>query len=143
MIAVDTNILVYAFNADDPEHERARTALGALAAGDVAWGLPLFVIGEFIRVMTHPQGPIPRRVPPKVAMDAIDRLLASPSVSLLLPGRRYLPLLRALVADAEPKGNAIFDAQVAAVALEHGATTILTNDKEFRRFSGITVQRLG
>ncbi|MGE5226674.1 MAG: hypothetical protein ACM3OO_07345 [Planctomycetaceae bacterium] len=28
------------------------------------------------------------------------------------------------------------------MCLEHGATTVLTNDARFRQFAGITVQRL-
>lgn len=143
MIAVDTNVLVYAYNADAAHHPAARDAIRGLAEGDAAWALPVFVIGEFLRVVTNPRGPLthPRR--PVDALAAIDALLASPSVRPLMPGRRYLPLLRALVADANPKGNAIFDAQVAAVCLEHGATTVLTEDRDFARFSGITVRRLG
>ena len=143
MIAVDTNILVYAFNEDATQHDRAREVVQALAESDAAWALPVFVIGEFLRVVTNPRGPLTRPGTPTSAMDAIDSLLASPSVRALLPGRRYLPLLRRLVADANAKGNEIFDAQVAAVCLEHGATTILTEDRDFRRFPGVTVQAVG
>ena len=143
MIAVDTNILVYAFNEDAAQHDRARQVVRALAEGDAAWALPVFVIGEFLRVVTNPRGPLTRPAKPIPALQAIDALLASPSVRALLPGRRYLPLLRGLVADANPKGNEIFDAQVVAVCLEHGASTILTEDRDFRRFAGVTVQALG
>ena len=94
-------------------------------------------------MVTNPRGPLTRPAKPAPALQAIDDLLASPSVRALLPGRRYLPLLRGLIADANPKGNEIFDAQVAAVCLEHGATTILTEDRDFRRFAGVTVQALG
>lgn len=143
MIAVDTNILVYAFNADAPECERAVAALRKLALGNVAWALPVFVVGEFLRVVTNPRGPLSRPGRAQDAMRGVDTLLASPSARLLTPGRRYLPLLRALIADTGPRGNEVFDAQVAAVCLEQGATTILTNDARFRQFQGITVKRLG
>jgi len=101
------------------------------------------VIGEFLRVVTHPSGPLRRPTPPPDAFDAVDALLASPSVHVLYPGRRYLALLRALVRDGHAKGNLVFDAQIAAVCLEHGARTILTNDMDFRRFPGIDVRELG
>lgn len=143
MIAVDTNILVYAHNTDDPHHVRAREGLRALVEADAAWGIPVFVLGEFLRVVTNRRGPLPNPSSPAAALDAIDGLLMSPNVRLLLPGRRYLPLLRGLIADVRPRGNEIFDAQVAAVCLEHGATTILTNDTDFRQFSGLTVKGLG
>jgi uncharacterized protein len=101
------------------------------------------VVGEFIRVVTHPSGPLRRPTPPAQAIDALDALLASPSVRVLYPGRRYLPLLRGLVRDGHAKGNLVFDAQIGAVCLEHGATTIFTNDMDFRRFPGMDVRELG
>jgi uncharacterized protein len=117
-------------------------ALRELAEGDAAWALPIFVIGEFLRVVTHPRGPLRRPTPPPDALDAVDALVASRSVRVLYPGRRYLPLLRGLVRDGRAKGNLVFDAQIGAVCLEHGATTILTNDMDFRRFPGIDVRAL-
>jgi hypothetical protein len=116
--------------------------LRELAEGEAAWGLPVFVIGEFLRVVTHPHGPLRRPTGGKEAMRAIDDIASSPSARVLYPGRRFLPLLRGLVHDADVRGNLVFDAQVAAVCLEHGATTILTRDKDFHRFPGITVRGL-
>jgi toxin-antitoxin system PIN domain toxin len=142
VIGVDTNVLVYAYNEDAPESGSAVAALRELSIGDAAWALPVFVIGEFLRVVTNPRGPMSRPARPNDAMQAVDTLLASPSVRLLMPGRRYLALLRALIADTNPRGNEVFDAQIAAVCLEHGATTVLTNDARFRQFAGIAVQRL-
>lgn len=143
MIAVDTNVLVYAHHSLAPQHEEAGEALRALAEGPAAWAIPVFVIGEFLRVVTHPRGPLRHPTPPAQALEVIDVLVTSPNARVLMPGRRYLPLLRGLVADVRPRGNEIFDAQVAAVCLEHGATTILTNDTDFRQFAGLTVKGLG
>lgn len=142
MIAVDTNVLVYAHHALAPQHSDADEALRDLAEGHAAWAIPVFVIGEFLRVVTHPRGPLRRPTPPAKALEAIDVLLASPSARVLMPGRRYLPLLRGLVADTNTRGEEVFDAQIAALCLEHGATTILTNDADFRQFAGLTVRPL-
>ncbi len=143
MIAVDTNVLVYAHHAQAPQHAQAREALRALAEGHGAWAIPVFVIGEFLRVVTHPRGPMQRPTAPGRALEVVDNLVASPSARVLMPGRRYLPLLRGLIADVTPRGDEVFDAQIAALCLEHGATTILTNDTDFRQFIGITVKGLG
>ncbi|MGZ4149594.1 MAG: type II toxin-antitoxin system VapC family toxin [Actinomycetota bacterium] len=143
MIAVDTNILVYAHHALAPQHAEADEALRDLAGSHAAWAIPVFVIGEFLRVVTHPRGPLRRPTSPAKALEAIDVLVASPSAQVLMPGRRYLPLLRGLVVDTNPRGEEVFDAQIAALCLEHGASTILTNDTDFRQFSGITVRPLG
>ncbi|MEX0984546.1 MAG: TA system VapC family ribonuclease toxin [Actinomycetota bacterium] len=142
MIAVDSNILVYAHHSAAPQHGAAVRALRELAEGDAAWAIPIFAIGEFLRVLMHPRGPLRRPSDPAVAMGAIDDLIASPSARVLMPGRRFLPLLRGLLRDADAKGNLVFDAVVGAVCLEHGASTILTNDKDFHRFPGITVKAL-
>lgn len=143
MIAVDTNILVYAFNERARLHQQAVAVVRGLAEGDAAWAIPVFVVGEFIRVVTHRRGPMSRPVDGGRALRSIDGLLGSPSARVLFPGRRYLPLFRGLIADTAPRGNDIFDAQIAAVCLEHGATTVLTNNARFRLFSGITVRGVG
>jgi predicted nucleic acid-binding protein len=69
-------------------------------------------------------------------------LLASPPSRLLVPGDRYLPLLRGVIEESGVRGNLVFDAQIAAVCLEHGATTLLTEDRDFTRFSGLNVLTL-
>ncbi len=136
MIAVDTNVLVYARRAELPRHADALAALRALATGPAAWGLPVFCVGEFIRVVTHPRLFDPPTAP-DAAIDAIDGLLASPSVRLLSPGPRYWTLFGDLVRAGAATGNLVFDAQIAALCLEHGASTILSEDRDFARFPGI------
>jgi predicted nucleic acid-binding protein len=42
-----------------------------------------------------------------------------------------------VIARSGVRGNLVFDAQIAAVCLEHGATTLLTEDRDFTRFQGI------
>jgi len=143
VIAVDTNILVYAHHSEAPQHLLALETLRSLAEGDTVWGLPVFVIGEFLRVVTHPHGPFRQPSTTEEAMLAIDGLVEGPRVRVLTPGPRFLPLLRKLVLEAKARGNLVFDAQVAAVCLEHGATTIVTEDRDFSRFAGLTVRGLG
>jgi hypothetical protein len=136
VIAVDTNVLVYARRAELPHHAEALQALRSLATGSAAWALPVFCIGEFIRVVTQPRLFDPPTTP-DAALAAIDGLLASPSARLLSPGPRYWTLLGDLVRAGAATGNLVFDAQIAAVCLEHGASTILTEDRNFARFPGI------
>lgn len=143
MIAVDTNILVYAHHSGAPKHEVAVDVLRSLVEGDALWGLPVFVIGEFLRVVTHPHGPLRRPSTTEQAMLALDGLVEGPRVRVLSPGPRFLPILRKLVLGAKARGNLVFDAQVAAVCLEHGATTILTEDRDFGLFPELTVRGLG
>ncbi len=141
MIAVDTNILVYADRSEMPHHKGAVASLRGLAEGDEAWALPVFCLAEFVRVVSHPRVFDPP-TPPEDALAAIDALLESPSCRLLMPEGRYWALLQQAVRDSAASGNLVFDAQIVAVCLEHGARTILTEDRDFSRFPGVTVRGL-
>jgi predicted nucleic acid-binding protein len=55
-----------------------------------------------------------------------------------LPGDHYLRLLRDLVDESGVRGNLVFDAQIAAVCLEHGATMLLTEDRDYARVRKLT-----
>jgi len=136
VIAVDTNILVYADREESALHEAALRVLRLLAEGNEAWAIPVFCIGEFLRVISHDRLFDPP-TPVLDAMDSVESLLASPSARLLVPGDRYLKLLRSLIVEANSQGNLVFDAQITAVCLEHGATTLLTEDRDFARFRSL------
>lgn len=88
--------------------------------------------------MTHPRL-FDRPSTLEDALAALDGLLASESARLLLPGDRYWSIFQHVVLDGRATGNLLFDAQIAAVCIEHGAATILTEDRDFRRFSGVRV----
>ena len=53
MIALDTNILIYADREDSALHAAALRAVRLLAEGDEAWAIPVFCVGEFLRVVSH------------------------------------------------------------------------------------------
>lgn len=112
-----------------------------LAEGPVSWGLPIFVMGEFLRVVTHPRVLDP---PTNVgtAIGVLEGLLQSRSVQLLIPGRRYWEILRDVVRDAKARGNLVHDAEIVAVCMEHGADAILTEDRDFLRFPSVSIRRL-
>jgi toxin-antitoxin system PIN domain toxin len=141
VIAVDTNVLVFADRSELPKHRMALRALRELAEGRDAWALPVFCLGEFVRVVSHPRLFNPP-TPAVEAVAAVTALLESPSVRLLAPGRRYWAIFADLVREGGVSGNLVFDAQIAAVCLEHGARTLLTDDRDFTRFPRITVRPL-
>ncbi|HVP19796.1 MAG TPA: TA system VapC family ribonuclease toxin [Spirochaetia bacterium] len=133
MIAVDTNVLVMAHRSEPIRHQQALAWIRFLAEGIEPWAVPVFCLCEFVRVVTH------RKVfdPPSTlsqATQAVDALLESPSVRLLLPSGGHWPLLRASILAGETTGNLVFDAQVAALCRENGVDRLLTEDRDFRRF---------
>ena len=141
MIAVDTNILVYAHFEDLPLHARAEQRLRQLAQSPDAWGLPLFCVGEFLRVVTHPRL-FDNPYTPDEAAEALERLLRSPSLVLLVPTERFKAMLLSVIRELQIKGNPVFDAQIGALCREHGVTTLLPEDRDFDRFTGLQIERL-
>ena len=138
MKALDTNILVYAHRTETPKHGIALDWILHLAEGSVPWGLPVFCIGEFIRVVTH------RNVfePPSTieqAIGAVESLLACPTVRILNPTSSYFENMKEMLKAADAKGNLAFDAQIAAVCRDHGITDLVTDDRDFSRFPHIRV----
>ena len=55
MIAVDTNILVYAHREDSPWHEAAYARIVQLAEGNSPWAIPWPCLHEFFAIVTHPR----------------------------------------------------------------------------------------
>jgi uncharacterized protein len=133
VIAVDTNILVHAHRAEMPKHERALARLRTLAEGAEPWGIPVFCLGELVRVISHPRlFDAPHSA--KDAAEAVRRLTASPSLRVLSPGSRFVELFRDAIEQGGATGNLVFDAVIVAVCRESGARALLTEDKDFRRF---------
>jgi predicted nucleic acid-binding protein len=62
---------------------------------------------------------------------------------LLLPGDRFWRLLHDAIVEAKAAGNLAFDAQIVALCREHGVRALLTEDRDFARFSEFQVERLG
>jgi toxin-antitoxin system PIN domain toxin len=141
VIAVDTNVLVYAHREELPRHAAARRALVALAEGRSRWALPVFCLGEFLRVSTHPRLFDPPFTAPEAA-EALERVLASPSLTVIGPGSDYPSLLLEAVREAKAIGNLVFDAQIVALCREAGVSELLTEDRDFDRFPRFRTRRL-
>lgn len=133
MIAIDTNVLVYAHREEMPLHALALERLRSLVEGSTPWALPTFCIGEFVRVVTHP------RIfhPPtdlETALAFLEQVLGSPSARMVVPGPTFPALFAEACRAGAVQGNLAFDAQLVAVCREHGVAEILTEDRDFARF---------
>ncbi len=141
MIAVDTNILIYANRSELPLHSVARIRLTELAEGAVPWGLPVVAAWGFIRIVTQPIFDPPTSI--AQAVEFIEHLLRSPTVHVLGPGPRHWELLRKILDEGQVRGGLVTDAVIVALCREHGVDTVLSNDRDFDRFPDIRVARLG
>ena len=139
MIAVDTNILIYAHNPADPLHCDALTALRWLSGGGRRWAVPLPCLVEFYRLSTHP------RVlgqTADAALSAIDALIAAPGCAVVALGAGDWPAFAAIAREARARGNLAFDTHIAAACRTNGVRAILTEDRDFRRFDGLRAMTL-
>lgn len=138
MIAVDTNILVYAHREDSPFHEVAAGRLSELAEGQAAWAIPWPCVHEFIAIATHPRIYDPP-TPLAVALGQVDAWLEAPTLALLAESDQHWPTLRALAETGQVIGARIHDARIAALCVQHGVRELWSADRDFSRFGGLTV----
>lgn len=136
MIAVDTNILVYAHRGDSPHHDAAADCVRSLAEGRAAWAIPWPCIHEFFAIATNPR----IYVPPSTfaaAVAQIDAWLQSPSHVALAESDRHWTELRALITAGLITGTRVHDARVAAICMQHGVRELWSADRDFSRFPNL------
>jgi toxin-antitoxin system PIN domain toxin len=139
MIAIDTNVLVYAQRSETPHHEAALRLVRDLATGAAPWAVPWPCIAEFVRLVTH------HRLfdPPTPMADALanlESLLSSPSLQLLAPTRVHVALLAEVLEESGVAGAEVRDAEIVAICRQHGVRELLTADRGFRLFRGLKVR---
>lgn len=132
MIIVDANVLLYAYQANSPQHLYAKEWLEKLFGGDEIIGLPWVTLWAFLRISTNPRA-WPSPMPAETALQHIHEWLAQPGVVVLHPGPRHLALLERLVIDNRASGSLVSDAALAAMAIENGAL-LASTDRDFSRF---------
>jgi toxin-antitoxin system PIN domain toxin len=138
MQAIDTNILIHAEVASSQRHGPALEVLRGLAEGAVPWAIPWPCIYEFLRVVTHPRVFHPP-VPLDIALEDLQKVLASPSLFLLAETGRHASLLDQVLRQAAATGNLIHDAHIVALCLEHGVSELITGDRDLSRFEGLKI----
>jgi uncharacterized protein len=139
MIALDTNILVYAHREDSPWHKVAREQVIGLAEGRAPWAIPWPCIHEFLAIATHPRIYAPP-TPLRNAMDQVEAWLEAPSLVLLSEFEDYWLHLRSMLEAGQVTGPLIHDGRVAALCRLHGVTELWTADRDFGRFAGLHVR---
>lgn len=131
---VDANILLYAVAKQAPHHDRAAAWLAEALGGRSRVGLPWQTIGAFVRITTHP-----RITAPPLTIDeaqaVVDGWLASPAVWVPDATERTWRIFADLARRHHITGNLVPDAQLAALAIEHGVA-VVSADTDFARFSG-------
>ncbi|MBA2254177.1 MAG: type II toxin-antitoxin system VapC family toxin [Chloroflexi bacterium] len=135
MIVPDINLLIYAYNSDAPDHERARGWWESVLSSERPVGLAWAVMLGYLRLMTS-RSVLIDPFPPKEAIGHIRAWLARPQVLVLGPGARHLELIEGLMEAARASGHMTTDVHLAALTIEHQAE-LCSNDTDFARFPGL------
>lgn len=139
MIAVDTNLLVYAHGEDSPRHTVAKPRPVELAEGRRAWAIPAPCVHEWLAIVTHHRIDKPP-TPLSLALRFVSRVLASPSVVVLSEAAGYWPVLDRLVRAGRPTGPRVHDARIAALCIFHRVDEPWSADRDFGQFSELTTR---
>jgi toxin-antitoxin system PIN domain toxin len=139
VIAVDTNILVYAHRADSPFHDRARLTLESLAVGRRTWAIPWPCAHEFFAVVTHPRI-YKTATPASTAFAQLRALQTLSNLLFLAEADDHLQHLESLALAAKVEGGAIHDARIAAICRSHGVAELWSADRDFSRFPTLEVR---
>ena len=138
MIAIDTNLLIYAHRASLPEHRPAQRAIERASRDPRGWGIALPSLAEFWSVVTHPDS----RGGPSTAKQAtafLRALISEAGAMLWMPGEGFWERLAELAGALGIQGPRIFDLQIGLTAFDNGAIEIWTHDRGFMAFPGLRV----
>ena len=135
MILVDSNLLLYAHDTSSEFHSPARLWWDAQLSGAEPVCLSWPVLSGFIRIATNAR--VHRR--PMSAQEATDRIqswLDQPCVRVVVPTEQHWEIFRGLLRESNAVGNLVYDAHLAALAVEHNCE-LYSSDQDFSRFRGL------
>lgn len=136
MIAVDTNILVYAHRADMPFHPQAFECMRTLTEGGKPWGIPVVCLHEFLAVVSNGRV-FDSASNAEQATAQVDHWLDSPHCHVLHSGIQHWQVLSDLSRKAKLQGGQFHDARIAAICIENGVSVLWTADRDFGRFKAL------
>lgn len=139
MVVVDTNVLVYAADADSPYHGACRQWIEYHRQRADAWYCTWPIVYEFLRVTTHPRVMRNPWTAP-AAWDFAAALLASPGLGMLVQTQRHVDVAGQVLAELPHlSGNLMHDVHTAILMREHGIRRICTRDADFHGFPFLEV----
>jgi hypothetical protein len=132
---VDANLLLFAVDVQSPYHRRAADWLTEQLNGVARVAFPWPSLAAFVRISTHPRAS-DRPLTPAQAWQHVEEWLAADTAWIPGPTEHHAQVLGRLVTRYELRGNLVTDAQLAALAIEHGLV-VYSSDTDFARFDEI------
>ena len=139
MIAVDTNVLVYAHRRETEVSDRALAVVKELAEGDRLWAIPWPCCYEFLSVVTNRRIWRDAATTPERAWEQFSAWMASPSNRMIGETEAFGEVLRRFVLRPNVVGGVVHDARIAAICVAHGVEALLTRDRDFSLFRELPV----
>jgi uncharacterized protein len=134
-VLLDASLLLYAVDERSPWHLSAAAWLEEALNGTQRIGLPWQTIGAFVRIITHPRVVTNPLTAPQ-AWGLVDAWLRADTTWIPAASERTAAILGDLLAATRVTGNLVPDAQLAALAIEHGLV-VHSADTDFARFTQV------
>lgn len=134
MLAVETNVLVYAHRREVAEHPIAADLLRGLAEGSAPWAIPWPCVYEFVSIVTNRRIWKDAASAPSQAWSQLRAWRESPSCRLIGETEDFFEVLESVANRAKVVGPVVHDARIAAICLSHGVEALLTRDRDFSAF---------
>lgn len=138
MMLVDANILLFAVDETSRFHVAAAQWLTEQLNGLRRVGLPWQSLAAFLRISTHPRAS-EHPLSPGRAWGHVQDWLASDAAWIPIPTERHAEVLGSLITTYDLRGNLVSDADLAALAIEHGLI-VCSADTDFARFREVRWQ---
>jgi uncharacterized protein len=138
LILVDINLLIYASFEVLPENQAARRWLDQQLAGRSRVGLPWSSLLGFLRIATNPRV-FAEPASTEAAWSQVTAWLAIESVWIPQATSAHPGVLGRLLALRGIRASLVHDADLAALAIEHGLI-LCSTDGDFARFPGLRWQ---
>jgi uncharacterized protein len=137
--SLDVNVLLYASDRSSERHEAARRFLDSCAAGPEVLCLAWPTVMAYLRIATHPRI-FAEPLSPDEALGNVKALLALRHVRTVSELDGFLDAYAHVAGDTPVRGNLVPDAHLATILFQHGVRTLYSNDRDFRKFEGLSVQ---
>lgn len=140
MIALDTNILVYAHRRDSPFHDKAYSIVKDISESKSSWAIPFSCLHEFYSIVTHTKIFNPP-TPIELAIEQMDAWLASPSLQLIgeIPAD-YFKILKSKLIIGQLQGQKVHDARIVSICIQNGVSLLYSSDRDFNKIAGLKIQ---
>jgi toxin-antitoxin system PIN domain toxin len=140
LVAVDTNVLVYAHRREAAEHEVAVEIVRERATGVDAWAIPWPCVYEFFSVVTNVRIWKQAASTPQQAWTQLAAWFASPALTLIGEPSDFATILASFLQRARVRGGVVHDARVAAICVAHGVEKLITRDRDFSLFPELQLE---